>query len=351
MIADQRVFDDAFVPPDLLHRENEIDRLLRRFTARDERDVLISGPSGVGKTVLARKAVDQLVAEKDVQWVLVDSLGKTTAGVLRTTLEALPTTPDEISRTTPLEECRRQLREAVDRETIVVLDEGDDLPETDAIGELLAMANVAVVAIAHNATDWLSRLDVDEAHPLEGCHVELGRYSVNELADILERRARQGFHGDVVDRRQLEQIADEVAGVARNGIQALYAAAELANERGHLTIHDDDVDDGYERARHRIRKLNLTSLPFHHQVLYAIVHEAGELRAEELHARYVECESIYENKAPMPISERQRRRKFPKLVDYDLVEFDGTNRGRVYRAVDEDVEPTIELPEPSVTRS
>jgi hypothetical protein len=35
-------------------------------------------------------------------------------------------------------------------ETIVVLDEGDDLPQTNAIGELLAIENVTVVAIVHD---------------------------------------------------------------------------------------------------------------------------------------------------------------------------------------------------------
>lgn len=347
MIADPRVFDDEFAPPDLLHRETEIEQLLRRFTHAypPETDTLISGPSGVGKSLLAQKAVEQLESQQGVTGVLVDSLGKTTGGVLRAVLEAHPNGPDEVVQTTPAETARRKLRQAIDGATIVVLDEGDDLPETDAVGELLAIAHVTVVAIAHDGTDWLSRLDVTDGHPFDQCHVELERYRVTELADILERRARQGLHGDVVSRQYLERIADEVAGVARDGIQTLRAAAELAYDQGIRRADAIDIEVAYERAKHRIRQLNLESLPFHHQVLYAIVHDAGELPAPELHDRYDAISNEIYTKAVHPIGERARRGKFPKLKEYDLVDYDEeTTKDRVYEVIDVDVEPPLELP-------
>ncbi|SFS63529.1 Cdc6/Cdc18 family protein [Halostagnicola kamekurae] len=347
MIADLRVFDDEFVPPDLLHRENEIEQLLRRFTTRHpaESDVLISGPSGVGKTVLARTAVDHLETQTDVTRVFVDSLGKTTGGILRAMLEQLPRGPNEVAQTLPTRDVCREIREAITSETIVVLDEGDDLPQTNAVGELLAMANVTVVVIAHDGTDWLSRLDVTDGHRLDQGHLELGRYGVDELADILERRARQGLHGEPVSRAQLEAIADEVAGVARHGIQSLRSAAVLARERGHRRVRDRDVDDSYEHARHRIRKLNLSSLPFHHQVLYAIIHEAEELSASELHDRYDAVSGdIYAGSPPQPLGERARREKLSKLAEYDLIDYDGPTRDRLYWVIDSDVEPLLELP-------
>ncbi|MDJ1433556.1 AAA family ATPase [Halostagnicola sp. A-GB9-2] len=348
MIGDPRVFDDEFVPPDLLHRGNEIEQLLRRFTVRNpsESDVLISGPSGVGKTVLARKAVDHLETQTDITRVFVDSLGKTTGGVLRATLEQLPRGPDDVSQTLPARDVCRELREAITGETIVVLDEGDDLPQTNAVGELLAIANITVVVIAHDGTDWLSRLDVTDGHRLDQGHLELGRYGVDELADILERRALQGLHGDVVSRAQLEAIANEVAGVAREGIQSLRSAAVLAHERGHRRIRDRDVNDAYEHARHRIRELNLSSLPFHHQVLYAIVHEAGELSGRELHDSYdVVSEEFYAGSPLQPLGKRARRGKLSKLEEYDLIDYDGPTRDRLYWVLDEDVEPEVELPE------
>ncbi|QRV14253.1 AAA family ATPase [Haloterrigena salifodinae] len=349
MIADPRVFDDKFVPPDLLHRQDEIEQLLRRFTTVHpaETDALISGPSGVGKSLLARKAVGRLGQQYGTTSVCIDSLGKTTGGVLRAILEAHPRGPNDVAQTIPTSKTCQQLRAVIaeDSETVVVLDEGDDLPETEAISELMEIKDVTVVAIAHNGTNWLSRLDVDDGHPFDQAHVELGRYGVDELADILERRALQGLHGDVISRSQLEAIADEVAGVARKGIQSLRAAAELARKRGHHRIRDRDVDDAYERARHRIREMNLESLPWHHQVLYAIVHDAGEITGPELHNRYdAIADDVYAGSPVHPIGKRARRDKFPKLEKYDLICYDGPTRDRLYWVVDEDVEPVIDYP-------
>jgi len=41
------------------------------------------------------------------------------------------------------------------------------------------------------------------------------------------------------------------AGVARYGIQALRAAAELATERGHHRVRDVDVDDSWRSSPRR----------------------------------------------------------------------------------------------------
>nr|WP_321576087.1 hypothetical protein [Halosolutus gelatinilyticus] len=94
---------------------------------------------------------------------------------------------------------------------------------------------------------------------------------------------------------------------------------------------DRDVDDSFERAKHEIRKLNLESLPCHHQVLYAIVHEAGEITGPELHQRYEEvADEAYAGTPVYPLGKRARRDKFPKLKEYDLVNYDGPTRDRLY---------------------
>ncbi|RDZ53099.1 AAA family ATPase [Haloferax sp. Atlit-4N] len=344
MITDPRVFEDEYLPRELRHREGAVEELSRTFGAaldgKRADDVLITGPSGVGKTVLARHTLGKLEAFAAVDHAHIECLGTTTGEILRTALREHHVQVD-VALNTPVEVLREQLREAVDQPYILVLDEADTLPNTEALEYITRVPKVSIVAICHDADRWLARAPSTVRQNITG-PIKLERYGVNELSSILRARADQGLPRGAVTNNQLQTIADEVAGVARFGIQALRAAAELADERGRSSIHGPDINDSFERAQHRIRKSNLRSLPFHHHVLYALVHEAGELPASDLHTKYEEVsQDIYYGHDLTPIGKRSRRNKLAKLQEYDLIESEGPPQNRVYRVLDE----TIELPD------
>jgi len=148
-----------------------------------------------------------------------------------------------------------------------------------------------------------------------------------------------------VSRAQLEAIADDVAGVAREGVQTLRAAAQIAVEREHSSICDGDVTQAYDRARSRIREANLSSLPFHHRVLYELIREANEITGQQLHARYEEIEEqVYADKQRTPISRRDRRNKLDKLRAYDLVERERLDHRWLYAPVDSTLTSSTDIP-------
>ncbi|MUV49291.1 Cdc6/Cdc18 family protein [Haloarcula sp. CBA1122] len=337
MIADPAVFDDEHLPRRLLHREAAVDHLSRAWEpalgCNQAHDVLIHGPSGVGKTSLARFTLQKLTTHADIYSAHVESLGKTTAGVVRSILHDLPSS--DPATNTPREDLCIELRERVDQPTIVILDEADDLPATDILDRLADVEGLSVVAICHDHEQWLSQLDNQLRRRLLLKELALDRFGVNELADILEARVRRGLPSGVVTREQLETIADEVAGVARKGIQSLRQAALLAKERDHSEIGSDDVADSYERAQRYILQKNLDSLPFHHQLLYELIRVGGGLKAGELHDRYeAVADDVYRGRGLTPISERSRRLKLSKLEDYELIDVEGENRHREYYVCD-----------------
>ena len=131
----------------------------------------------------------------------------------------------------------------------------------------------------------------------------------------------------------------------RETLAALRAAAEIATKRGHGEIKPGDIDDSYAQARHRIRQLNLQSLPFHHHVLYALIHAADRLDAGTLHERYdTVAEAVYADYRATPVGKRSRRNKLQKLIAYDLILRDGPDHDPIYAVVDRDVNPELKMP-------
>lgn len=344
MLTRPEVFDEDYRPHRLLHREREVETLVRA-SYNPGAGTLVHGPSGVGKTLVATHVLDRLERERDLQTAHVPCLGATTASVLRSVLRQLPG-PDPPANT-PREDLSLQVFERVDEPTVVVCDEGDHLHGIDALARLFDVEWLSVVVVCHDADEWLAVADDDLRRRFDEPGVELERYGVSELADILEARAELGLAEASWQRRDLERIADEVAGIARQGIQTLREAARAAEEYGYARLRRVTIDDGKVRAQRRILRENLYSLPAHHQILYELIRQVERIEAGELHDRYeAVADAVYADQLVTPVGRRARRRKLNKLEDYGLIEAGGEGKGRVYRVVDRDIGPPpgIEVP-------
>ena len=347
MLRDATLFTDEHVPRVLHHRESEVRTLTGAFqpALSGERadDILIAGPSGVGKTALARHTLQHVDQHANIASTHIDTLGESPAQILRAALRDYPT-QIPVSHSTSQDDLEALARDHITQPYVLVLDEADDLPDIDTLAVLHDLPLVSVVIIAHEHHEWLARATDDTRSRLR-VHLTPDRYTVSELTDILHPRARQGLRDDAITTAQLERIADDVAGVARRGIQALRAAAELAEERGHTTIQSGDIDDAYARARSRIRASNLQSLATHHHVLYELVrHHDDGVTTSDLNTVYDEhADRIYRDQPLAPIVPRTRRNKLAKLHAYDLLEKTGPDHDPVWHAVDGDLESPLAL--------
>jgi Cdc6-like AAA superfamily ATPase len=345
MLWDESVFRDGWVPRRLERRDDEQEQLAAalRPAVRGEppADVVISGPSGVGKTALARCQLKALRLEADVCSTHVQCLGQSSGPICRELVCEHPRGGDP-SHTAPVDDVRSELAAITERPYVVVLDEADDICRTNLLGWLEEIDAVVTVAICHDVDEWLGHLDAATARGRR--HIPLETYSVDALASILAQRADLGLRHGAVDRQLLERIAQRCAGVARTAIQTLYEAAKRASEDRRATIEETDIGPAAEAARRRIRAANLSSLPVGHLLLYHLIQQApgGERSASDLAAVYddVAADALQDHPVT-PAAPATRRRYLSKLTDYGLITSTGENRHKSYIALD----PDLKVPE------
>ncbi len=332
MIRDARVLQDDFLPKEVVHRHAQMNRLaaaLEPVVEGDKpQDAFLVGPSGAGKTCIARYSLDRLEERLlGVDTHYVDCWQHSNRfRVLYKVLEGVGTTYD-IHRSTPHDEMLQRLEDLEDP-YVVVLDEVDQLENRDVLRELYGIPQITTVLIANRTEDVLRTLDERLQSRLRSCEtVRFDAYTNDELVSILADRVRWGLDPDCVTEAQLETIADAAAGNARDAIGILRSAARHAERSEADAITDELVERAIPEARAQIRQKNVERLTSHQRVLYSLICDAGEIAPGTLYDRY-------ERAVDEPRTERTCRNYLSKLRRYNLVAASGEGRSRVYHPVE-----------------
>ena len=334
MIEDARVLREGFVPSEVEHRDGEVTHLsglLEPVTRGEPADTaVITGPSGVGKTCIARYTVGRLrEGHLDVRSQYVNCWQNYSRfRTLYRILEGLGKTVDIHRQSTPHDELLERLREYDGPPCVVVLDEVDQLERLDALYDLHSLPAFSLVLIANREAELFARADERLTSRLRGSEsIRFDRYGLDELTSILEARARWGLAADAVATDQIRAIADAAAGDARVGISILRNAARKADRADRETITDELVDGAIPAGRSDVHRKNLDTLTPHQRTLYEVVDEAEVIEPGPLYERYRE-------RVDDPKTDRTVRNYLSKMVQYDLLVAEGTSRDRVYRVAD-----------------
>ncbi|MFC6974308.1 orc1/cdc6 family replication initiation protein [Halomicroarcula sp. GCM10025709] len=330
MITDARALKPDFVPRDLHHRDGQIDHLSAALapTALDRaEDVCIFGPSGAGKTTIAKYTLSRLERELlELRWGYVDCTADTTpAAVLHRLVREVGVGADLPREGMSTAHAIDRLREC-DDQIIAVLDEVSVLAEQPLLA-LWGLPNVSLICITLQEDEWFADLSAQATSRMQSAAtVRLDRYSHAELCDILDSRVAHGLLKSRVEDAAVEAIADSAAGDARRAIAILRPAADHVESTDRRRLTPDVVAAVIEDAEAEIRELRVRSLGTHPRSLYRIIDEAGELDAGTLHARY-------EARSDAPKSRSSRRRYLRSLGRYDLIETEGTGSATIYRSL------------------
>ncbi|WP_254862040.1 Cdc6/Cdc18 family protein [Halovivax gelatinilyticus] len=333
MIVDDRVLSEDFVPSEVVHRHDEVNRLseaVEPLVSGGRPDpAFLFGPTGVGKTCIARYTLHRLGEQlPSVRVAYVNCWQEYTRfRVLYNLLETVGRAFD-VHRSTAKDELFGRLRAADDAPIVAILDEVDQLEETEVLYDLNQLPHVSLVLIANREEELFAQFDDRVRSRFRaGTRVTFDRYGGDELVAILDERARQGLEPDVVGESQLRTIADAAAGDARVAIGILRSAAQRAHSRGDDRLTDDLLADAIPDARIAIRRETIEGLPDHQRTLYEVIDERGEIEPNELY-------ETYEARVENPKTRRTVRNYLTKMAHYDLIAATGERRGRTYRVVE-----------------
>jgi Cdc6-like AAA superfamily ATPase len=339
MIADARVLREAFVPREVEHREGEVTHLsgvLEPITRGELADTaILTGPSGAGKTCIARYTVQRLREQHlDVEAQYVNCWQNYSRfRALYRVLEGLGRTVDIHRQSTPHDELLERLADYDGPPCVVVLDEADQLDDAGVLYDLHSLSQFSLVLIANREESLFARVDDRLTSRLQGSErIRFDRYSLDELTAILAARADRGLADGVVSTDQLRTVADAAAGDARLGISILRSAARRAARDDADTITDECITEAIPAGRSAVHRKNLDTLTPHQRTLYEILEERDAVEPADLYAAYRE-------RVDDPKTDRTVRNYLSKMEQYDLIRADGTSSDRVYRVVDPTADP------------
>ena len=328
MLHNARVLDADWVPGDVVHRnaaKNRLRNALQPVVDGDQpQDTLIEGPSGAGKTCLARFTTAKLEEQAlGVRTQYVDCWNHSKRfRVLLDLLDGIGPTHD-IHRNTPHDEMLRRLEE-LDEPYIIVLDEVGQLADKDLLRELWAIPELTLILIANREQDILNPLDERVRSRLRGAmRIRFDQYSHDELVAILRARAEAALAPDAIDETHLDHLADAAAGNARDAITFLRQAAQEAEWDGADRITSEHIRTAIPAARDNLRQRSLDKLTEDQRLVYDVLLESGTMMPKEIYAAYAD-------RAVDPKTKRTVRKYLSKLEHYNLVESEGQGPSRCY---------------------
>ncbi|MEM2982304.1 MAG: ORC1-type DNA replication protein [Candidatus Bathyarchaeia archaeon] len=281
-----------YIPSRLPHREDELTFLAHLFRSILETPgsmghrVIITGPVGVGKTVIAQKFgmdITRVAKQKRIRLHYIHVNCRECKGSLFAVLMKVMEKLKEHfpRRGFSSEELLKNIMSILDEKDIfliLALDELEALLEIDhsalylltRIQEERATEPVRVSLICMlREPKYLGLLDRSAASTLQQNFIKLDPYSSSELLTILKDRVDLAFKEGSVNEDTLEIAADiaSISGDARYAIELLWRAGKYADSEGSVKVKPEHVRKAAGALYSTLRNEYLTNLTINEKLL------------------------------------------------------------------------------------
>ncbi len=314
----------------VVHRSDELNEITQAFDpvldGRAPMNLFLFGPSGVGKTMTARIAVDELEQEAAVSTSYVNCWETYERNDLLYTVTDELLTGETIHRqSTSRTEWLEKLGADPQHPRIVILDEVDQLEDKKVLYELHEKPALSLVCIANREEGLFSGMDKrTRSRVVIGNRIEFDDYSTSQLASILKKRIEQLSLINVVSDRQFERIGSSSNGDARIAITTLRLAIEAARSTsGRTDVTNQMIAEAVDQAENVLRLEHLDRLNDFQQTLYEIVEDREPVSPGDIYDEYSE-------RAVNPKTKRTIRSHLGKMVQYHIIVERGSSQKKRY---------------------
>lgn len=291
LITNSAAFAESFIPSVLVARQEEVDKLRANLAPmlknKPIRHVWVHGPPGTGKTSAVKHVLNELEEQNGVQGAYVNCWESDTFFSIldRLVRDFRILGAERLSTIYKLERLESYLQ---NKPFLLVLDEIDKpspKERNSIIYNLCGMPNIGLICIC-NSRYFYYVLDSRVRSRLDASLLEFRAYSDNEIQEILKQRAETGLREGSCKNDVFRRVAKLARGDARVAIQTLKHAANYADVFASSRIQNEHVKSGLTIARNAKKKYVLQKLSDHHQLVYGIIQDFGEIRSGELWKEY-----------------------------------------------------------------
>lgn len=292
IITNASAFAESYVPSVLVARQGEIQKL-RAYLApllknRPIRHIWIHGPPGTGKTCVAKSLLNELEEQHGIKGMYINCWESDTFFSIldKIVRDFRILGAERLSTLYKLERFENYLQS---RPFLLILDEIDKpspKERNSIIYNLCGIPNVGLICIC-NSRYFFYVLDSRVRSRLGAVLLEFKAYTREEITEILRQRAEGGLREGVYREEVLRRVAKLSGGDARVAIQTLKHAANYADVFASDRIQQDHIKSGLSIARNAKKKYVLQKLSDHHQLIYGIIQDFGEIRSGELWKEYL----------------------------------------------------------------